>query len=439
MSGRCVVLPAALRLGALVLAAGVAVAAWVLAASLTDGLITLAVIALLAFLLTGRMLLRAIARRSGRPHGARDLAWLVAGGVAYAAVAQVLVGAVPGRVPDEAVAPPDIAYWTLPDGARIAWVHEAASGDRRAEPIVFLHDGPGIPALSALAAAGERPLDFAAAEGYDVYYYDQRGAGFSSRLDLRRQAPYTVRGHVEDLEAIRAALGAERVILAGHGWGATLAINYLLAHPERVDRLMLLAPAPLWFPALADFVEPAARAKITQPQAAALALLQRPTMRLTIGRLTALTSRRAAHTLIRDWEADQWWTAVTRESMRLGQPNMTCRSDPARGLPPLEGLGFFAYSYTTDDALKLPDPRPALRALDTPALILRGLCDHVRWQVAYEYLDVLPEAAFVALPASGHLLWLEQAGLQQTAIRAFLHGETLPLAFYHPSPARSER
>src|SRR5690606_37284009 len=117
----------------------------------------------------------------------------------------------------------------------------------RTTPIIMLHDGPGMPILPEFAAGEPGPLDFAASLGFDVYYYDQRGAGLSDRLDLRHTTPYTVAQHVQDIEAIRTAIAAERVILAGHGWGATLAINYMKAHPERVAKVLLLAPAPVWY------------------------------------------------------------------------------------------------------------------------------------------------------------------------------------------------
>jgi hypothetical protein len=57
--------------------------------------------------------------------------------------------------------------------------------------------------------------------------------------------------------------------------------------------------------------------------ASALAVLEKPSIRLVLGRLTAITSRSAAHTLVQDWEADEWWTTITRESIRLRQPHLS--------------------------------------------------------------------------------------------------------------------
>ena len=128
--------------------------------------------------------------------------------------------------------PPDTKYWSLGDGRRIAYQVVPPRADSQRPPVVVLHDGPGTPELSFLSALGKRPYDFLGEQGRAVYYYDQLGSGFSSRLDLTREPPYTVARHVADLEAIRAQIGAPRLVLAGTGWGATLAVHYLLQQTE---------------------------------------------------------------------------------------------------------------------------------------------------------------------------------------------------------------
>jgi proline iminopeptidase len=278
-----------------------------------------------------------------------------------------------------------------------------------------------------------RPFDFLSAEGFDVYYYDQLGSGLSARIDLGANLPYSVQGHVQDLEEIRRALGVQQVMLVGEGWGATLAVQYLLRHPERVSRLVVESPAPIWYPAWPAVVDPAARARITDVQSSALALLDRPTPRLLIGRMMSDFGPRAAHTIVKDWEADQWWTKYQEESLRLGQPKVSCASATPNGLLPMTGLGFFAYSYTLRDAFRLPDPRPKLGAVTTPVLIVRGSCDYVDWRVSHEYLTALAGGRYVAIPAAGHLVWLDQPALHEAVLQAFVRDEALPLEFYDPS------
>ena len=424
-----------LRVLVLVVAATAAVAAWIVTASLTHRILALSLIALVVFCVVGWILLGRAGRgevADGRAARASRVRWLAGGAVVYMVIAELAVGQEPRRTLPEIERGANTAAWTLSDGARLAFLHVPAAGARRSTPVVLLHDGPGVPALPEWSDGDARPLDFATDAGFDVYYYDQRGAGLSDRIDLRVAEPYTVARHVQDLEEIRALLGADSLILAGQGWGATLAINYAVAHPGRVARLLLLSPAPLWYAERPEFVDPAARARIDDVEASALALLERPPLRLLIGRLTATTSSRAAHTLVHDWEADQWWTNATRRAMELGQPRMTCRSDPTWGLPPLEGLGFFAYSYTIADALRLPDPRPALADSRTPALVVRGLCDYVQGRVAQDYLDALPEALYVAIPGAGHRIWTEQQPLFEQVTTAFLLGQEVPLTFYSP-------
>jgi len=425
---------ALVRITALAFAALAAILAWVAGALVTHNLIALAALALLGFLAAGHLLLRIVERRRSRVARSRTtehLAWLAGGAVAYMAVAHLTVGRPPRRT-IEASQRTGAESWVLDDSTRIAYLRSPAKVTGGNPPIVFLHGGPGVPELPVLIGTGARPLDFAADSGFDVYYYDQRGAGLSDRLDLRTAPPYSVGMHVADLEQIRQRIGADSLILAGQGWGTTLAINYMIAHPDRVARAILLSPAPLWYPAYPDFVDPSARAKLTDVDASALALLERPPLRMLVGRLTATTSTRAAHTLVTDWEADQWWTEATARAQRLGQPRMTCRSDATWGLPPLDGLGFFAYSYTVASALAQPDPRPVLASIETPVLILRGLCDYTVGHVAQDYLDALPAAAYVAVPGAGYLIWTEQAPLVTRVVSDFLLGRPVPLAFYKP-------
>merc|ERR1719440_2117295 len=47
---------------------------------------------------------------------------------------------------------------------------------------------------------------------------------------------------VDSLEAVRKALGVERVDLVGHSMGGYLSTQYALTHPERVRRLVLVSP-----------------------------------------------------------------------------------------------------------------------------------------------------------------------------------------------------
>ncbi|MEV5323640.1 alpha/beta fold hydrolase [Nonomuraea sp. NPDC052634] len=126
--------------------------------------------------------------------------------------------------------------WRLPTGSRLAYVRTAPKRVTRPEPVVFLHGGPGIGDLAGDAAFYGR----LASEGFEVYVYDQVGAGRSARLADPRG--YGLDRDVADLEAIRRLLRAERLNLVARDHGAQLAAAYLVRHPGRVARAALYSP-----------------------------------------------------------------------------------------------------------------------------------------------------------------------------------------------------
>ncbi len=129
--------------------------------------------------------------------------------------------------------------WRLETGSRLAYVRVSPRRVTRPEPVVFLHGGPGVGDLAGDSAF----LGKLAADGFRVYVYDQLGAGRSGRLADPRG--YGLTRDVADLEAVRLAIGAERLNLVARDYGAQLAAAYLAQHPARVARTVLYSPAGL--------------------------------------------------------------------------------------------------------------------------------------------------------------------------------------------------
>ena len=69
--------------------------------------------------------------------------------------------------------------------------------------------------------------------------FDQRGAG-RSRPKGRRE-DNTLPHLIADMEPIREKFGFERWMVVGGSWGATLALAYAQAHPQRVSGIVLRA------------------------------------------------------------------------------------------------------------------------------------------------------------------------------------------------------
>jgi proline iminopeptidase len=115
------------------------------------------------------------------------------------------------------------------DGKYEVWAKQIGTG---AIPMLTLHGGPGFPHFYL-----ECLEDFVPRDRVRFWYYDQLGCGFSDRPD--DPSLWTVERYRGEVEQVRAALGLERFVLYGQSWGAMLAIEYALAHPERLSGLVL--------------------------------------------------------------------------------------------------------------------------------------------------------------------------------------------------------
>src|SRR5689334_19303052 len=99
-------------------------------------------------------------------------------------------------------------------------------------PAVYLHGGPG----SGCQPDHRRLFD---PERFHAVLFDQRGAGRSRPKGGREHN--TLPHLIADMEAIREKFSFERWMVVGGSWGATLALAYAQAHPERVTGIVLRA------------------------------------------------------------------------------------------------------------------------------------------------------------------------------------------------------
>jgi proline iminopeptidase len=249
---------------------------------------------------------------------------------------------------------------------------------------VVLHGGPGahhdylLPAFDALAT------------GRALIYYDQRGGG---RSPVDRDTPVGWREQVADLDALRVLWGLERLTLAGYSWGGLLAMLYAVTHPERVERLALVSPAPAWKGGRAEFE------RRFQQRSMAPALLE------------AREALRHSGLRERDPAAHQ----ARLFALAVGG----WFHDPFRA----ESLTPFRLTDRTQrtvwESLGDYDLRPALASLQCPALVLHGDDDPIPWETARETADLLG-AEFDLLPDCGHVPYVEAFDRFVAALDAFL-------------------
>jgi pimeloyl-ACP methyl ester carboxylesterase len=188
-----------------------------------------------------------------------------------------------------------------PQGTQISLhyaVLPALARNKKPDPVFFIAGGPGQSATALAGTASRLLARFGMRR--DIVLVDQRGTGRSAPLscsdegavlplrdavDPARQLQramtclarlqtlphgdlrhYTSSIAAADLEAVRQALGAERINLVAVSYGTRVALEYLRMHPQRARRMVLDGVAP------PDMMLPQASA--ADAQAAFDALLQ---------------------------------------------------------------------------------------------------------------------------------------------------------------------
>lgn len=117
---------------------------------------------------------------------------------------------------------------------------EAYSGNRAENvPLFILLHGFGASTFS-----WRYVMDSMSKQG-EVLAYDRPGFGFTDRPTSWTGAnPYGFEGNFEILDGLIAEFGKDQeVILVGHSAGGSLAAEYARLNPEKVQRLILVAPA----------------------------------------------------------------------------------------------------------------------------------------------------------------------------------------------------
>jgi pimeloyl-ACP methyl ester carboxylesterase len=118
-------------------------------------------------------------------------------------------------------------YATSPDGVKI---HYLASG--KGPLVVAIH---GFPDFSGSWNKLAPKLN----DSYRFVAIDTRGYNLSDKPD--GVANYAMPKLVADVQAVIKAEGANKATVIGHDWGAAIAWNYAFAHPETLERLVILS------------------------------------------------------------------------------------------------------------------------------------------------------------------------------------------------------
>jgi len=111
------------------------------------------------------------------------------------------------------------------------------TGERGAPLVILAHGFP------ELAYSWRHQIPALAEAGYHVLVPDQRGYGRSSRP--RAIEDYDIEALTGDLIGLLDDVGTERAVFVGHDWGAIVAWNTPLLHPDRVAGVVGLSVPPV--------------------------------------------------------------------------------------------------------------------------------------------------------------------------------------------------
>lgn len=258
-------------------------------------------------------------------------------------------------------------------------------GEPDAPAIIVHHGAPG------LGSRSEPVRSFGPfADQYRIVTFDARGSGESDDLP-----PYTHAQWVADIDAIRELLGLETFVMAGGSYGGFLALEYTLAHPERVSALILRDTA-----ANTDYDHLAVERA-------------RSTDRVTIDEWTI--SRIGTGHFADNTEFERYWRGILPLYDHSYDPQATERKALAT-----------RYHYATHNAafgVNMPqyDLTGRLGEIACPTLVVVGRHDwRTPVQASQAIVDGIPQAELVVFEKSGHSPQLEEPEKFQATVRNFL-------------------
>lgn len=258
-------------------------------------------------------------------------------------------------------------------------------------PVVLLSGGPGFDVDYMKEVGGFLP------EGYQRIYLEQRGTGRSIPPVLSAET-ISVKLWVEDLEALRVALKQERLFLVAHSGGGIYAQAYAAAHPDRVERMILIGPGG-------------------------------PTLEFAQWFSDNLTARERPEDqrLVAYWDAAEGH-GVDHEKASLERVRAVTPAyfyDRAKGLAWAGAIPNGGFHARTNELLfadlgKQYDARPGLRKLRCPVLIVQGHQDPVGDLTALEIHSTIAGSQLTFLGQCGHYPWVERPDEFRRTVAAFL-------------------
>jgi pimeloyl-ACP methyl ester carboxylesterase len=259
--------------------------------------------------------------------------------------------------------------------------------------VVELGAGPPIVFIHGLAGSWQNWLEQLPvfAERHRVITFDLPGFGASPMP----RDPISISAYAAIVDELLGALDVEEAVIVGNSMGGFIAAELAIAHPERVERLVL-------------------------ESAAGITSENEPTARV----IPALRALERSLLMITGWVAARSDTVARRPRLRLATLSVVAAHPTRIGAPLAAELlrgsgkpGFIDAFY----ALTHYPIRDRLSRIDAPTLVVWGARDHlVPLRDADVFAQLIPDARKVVYPDTGHVPMLERPARFNADLQAFL-------------------
>ncbi|PZR35021.1 MAG: hypothetical protein DI538_15820 [Azospira oryzae] len=259
------------------------------------------------------------------------------------------------------------------------------------EPLLVVHGGPGLnqsyfmPHMNALA------------KKYKLIFYDQRASGQSA---LPSPDSVSLSFFVNDIEAIRKEIGADKINLFAHSWGAIPATSYAISYSQHVQTLIFCNPVPL-SKEFDQEMRNAQLSKVTSEDSTSRAMIVgSPAFRKGDGdaykKLLLLSFRNAFYL-----------------PQHFNELNVNVPSNYVEASKILyTGLAPDLAHYNYYDQLK---------SLSFPVLIIHGEADAIPLAASRKLQRSLPHSSLQVFSKSGHFAFIDEPRKFTKEISGFLH------------------
>jgi proline-specific peptidase len=270
---------------------------------------------------------------------------------------------------------------TIPFSGGETWYRVIGDGEKEgALPVLLLHGGPGgahdyLEPMGELAQTGRRAI-----------FYDQLGCGRSPYPS--DPSKWTVELFVEEVDAVRDALGLARLHVLGQSWGGMLGMEYALTQPEGLQSLIICdspSSMQLW-------VKEA-------------------------NRLRALLPPEVNETLLRHEQAGTTDSEEYEAASQVFYDRHVCRVVPnpdyvKRSLEQMPNEVYMTMNGPSEfhciGTLRTWDVTPRLGEIEVPTLVISGQYDEATPLIARTVHQAIPGSEWVLFEDSSHMPHVEE-------------------------------